>query len=116
MVVASVIVSGVLAAVVAVAALRKLSHRDAVVESYARAGVPEPWLNRLAVLLLLASAGLVIGTWWAPVGVAASAGLLAYFLIAVVFHVRAKDVAQVMTPSVLVVLAAAALILRIGAR
>jgi hypothetical protein len=116
MVVAWVIVSGVLAAMVGVSALRKLTHRDVVVETYARAGVPESWLNRLAAVLLVASAALIIGTWWAPLGVAASAGLLAYFLLAVGFHVRAKDVAHVMTPLVLVVLAAAALILRIATR
>jgi hypothetical protein len=114
MVVASIVVSSLLAAMVSVSALRKLTHQDVVVESYARAGVPESWLNRLAALLLAAGAALVAGNWWAPLGVAASAGLLVYFLLAIGFHVRAKDLAHAATPSALVLLAIAALMLRVA--
>ena len=60
-----------LAAALVYAAIRKLSHQSAVVESYARLGVPETRLNGLAALLLVASAGLLLGVWWNPFGIAA---------------------------------------------
>ena len=59
-----VVISMVVAALLAGSAALKLSHRPAAVESYRKAGVPESWLNGLASLLLLAAAGLVVGLWW----------------------------------------------------
>jgi DoxX-like family len=114
MFVASVAVSIVLAALIGFSAARKLTHRPDVVESYRRAGVPESWLNGLAVLLFIAAAGLIVGQWWALVGIAAAAGLVGYFVVAVAFHVRAKDIAHAATPVLLAVLAAAVLVLRIS--
>jgi hypothetical protein len=40
---------------------------------------------------LLAAAGLVIGVWVPEVGLAACVGLVAYFLLAIGAHVRARD-------------------------
>jgi DoxX-like family len=113
MVVASVIVSMLLAVLIGYAAARKLTHRPEVVESYRRAGVPESWLDGLAALLLAAAAGLVVGVWWPLAGTAAAAGLVGYFAIAIGSHLRAKDTAQLATPVVLVVLAAAAFVLHL---
>lgn len=113
MFVAWAVVSVLLAALISYSAARKLTHRPEVVESYRRAGVPEAWLNPLAGLLLAAAAALVVGMWWPLAGVAAAAGLAAYFTIAVVFHLRAKDTAHVATPGVLALLAGAALVLRL---
>jgi DoxX-like family len=112
--IAAVVVSAVLATLIAFSAAMKLTHRPAVVESYREAGVPESWLNGLAALLLLAAAGLVVGIWWPIAGIAASIGLVAYFVLAVGFHVRANDTAHVVTPAVLVVLAAAAVVLGVA--
>ena len=70
-------------------------------------GVPESWLNRLAGLLLLAAAGLVVGLWWPIAGIAAAIGLVVYFVVAVGFHVRANDTAHVATPGVLASVAVA---------
>jgi hypothetical protein len=114
MVVASVIVSVLLAALIAYSAARKLTHRPEVVESYRRAGVPQTWLNGLAALLFAAAVGLVVGQWWAAVGIAAAAGLVVYFAVAMVFHVRAKDTAHLATPAVLALLAAATLALQVA--
>jgi DoxX-like family len=111
--VASIIVSSILAALVGVAAVRKLTHAPDVVASYAAAGVPEEWLNRLAVLLLSAATGLVLGHWWAPAGIAAAGGLVGYFAVAVAFHVRAGDSEHVGNPTALGVVAVVALVLRI---
>ena len=115
MVTASIVVSSLLAALISYSAVLKLTHRPKVVEDYRRAGVPERWLNRLAALLLASAAGLVVGHWWALAGIASASGLIAYFALAVAFHVRAKDQANAVTPVVLMVLAAAALGLRFAA-
>jgi hypothetical protein len=109
------IVSAVLAALLVLTAARKLSHRDDVVASYARVGVPEARLNQLAMILLLGAAGLIIGIVWAPIGVAAAIGLVAYFVAAVAAHIRADDVGRLPTPLAFEGLAVAALALRLAA-
>ena len=115
MVTASIVVSSLLAALISYSAVLKLTHRREVVEDYRRAGVPERWLNWLGALLLASAAGLVIGHWWALAGIFAASGLIAYFALAVAFHFRSSDTANAVTPVVLMVLAAAALGLRLVA-
>ena len=114
MVVATSVVSVLLAALLVVTAARKLGHRPAVVATYQRVGVPEERLNQLAVLLLAGAAGLVVGLWWEPVGVAAAAALVAYFLLAIGAHVRARDTATMSMPALYLALSAAALVLQIA--
>jgi len=110
---ARIAVSVLLAVLLVVTAARKLSHRDAVVATYRRVGVPEERLNQLAALLLAGAAGLVAGLWWTPVGVAAAAALVAYFVLAIGAHMRARDAANAPTPAVYLALAAAALVLHL---
>jgi DoxX-like family len=107
-------VSILLATLLAVAAIRKLSHRPAVVETYLRVGVPEDRLDQLAVILLSGAAGLLVGLVWAPIGVAAAIGVVIYFLVAIAFHVRADDAEHAPTPVIIWLLAAAALGLQIA--
>jgi hypothetical protein len=114
MFVATVIVSSLLAALLAFAAIRKLSHRPDVVETYARVGVPEKRLNTLAMILLAGAAGLIAGLFWAPLGVAAAIGTVVYFMLAVAAHIRAGDTANLPTPVVIELLAVAALVLRVA--
>jgi hypothetical protein len=102
MVVASVVVSVLLAALVGYAAARKLTHRPEVVESYRRAGVREAWLNGLAVLLLAAAAGLVVGVWWPIIGIAAAASTVSTMgvaMLAVSFARRWNPTAIVKYPT-----------------
>jgi hypothetical protein len=112
---ATLAVSVLLASLIAYSAIRKLSHRPAVVETYLRAGVPEEWLDRLAIVLIAGAAGLLAGLAWAPIGIAAAAALTAYFLVAVAFHVRANDAEHVPTPLTIALLAAVALGLQLAA-
>jgi len=114
MFIASIVVSGLLAAAICYSAALKVTHRPEVVDNYRRAGVPESWLNGLAALLLAAAAGLLVGQWWPPAGILAAAGLIAYFALAVVCHVRAKDTANLATPAALSLLSIAALALRVS--
>lgn len=113
MFVTTAIVSGLLAALLALSAVRKLSHREAVVRSYLRVGVPEDKLNYLAFILIVGAAGLVAGLWWTPIGVAAAVGLVCYFLGAVTFHIRAGDPRNLPLPLGFEALAIAALVLHL---
>ena len=111
--VATVIVSALLAALLTFAAIRKLSHREEVVETYTRVGVPEDKLDYLAIILLAGAAGLILGLLWTPLGVAAAVGVTCYFLVAIAFHIRANDARNLPTPMVIAGMAVAALVLQL---
>jgi len=76
--------------------------------------VPEGKLNYLAVILLAGAAGLILGLFWGPIGVAAAIGLIAYFLLAIAAHIRHDDNENLPTPVVIELMAVAALVLRLG--
>lgn len=107
-------VSVLLAALLTWSAIRKLSHREDVVRSYVRVGVAEDKLNALAIILLAGAVGLVLGLAWAPIGIAAAAAVVCYFLIAIAFHIRAHDVGNLPMPLTFAVMAAIALALRLA--
>lgn len=109
--IATAAVSLPLAALLVFAALRKLGHRPEVVATYTRVGVPEERLNLLAALLLAGAAGVVVGLFWTPVGIAAAAALVAYFALAIGAHLRARDAANAFMPAFYLLLALATLIL-----
>jgi DoxX-like protein len=111
---ATIAVSALLALLLAFSAARKLTHREEVVQSYLRAGVPEERLNLLAAVILAGAAGLIAGLFWAPFGIAAAAALVCYFLVAVAFHIRAGDERNISVPLALALLAAAAMVLRLA--
>jgi DoxX-like family len=110
---ATIAVSILLAAALAYAAVRKLSHRPDVVRSYARVGVPDDKLDSLAFILLAGAAGLLAGLLWAPIGTAATVGVIAYFVLAIAAHIRAHDIENLPTPLVIELLAVTALVLRL---
>jgi DoxX-like family len=112
--VATAIVSFLLAGLLATAAARKLSHREPIVQSYVRVGVPEDKLDYLAVILLAGASGLLLGLLWAPVGIAAAVGVVCYFVVAVGFHLRAHDVRGLPTPLAIAAIAAIALALQLA--
>lgn len=112
MFIATVVTSVVLAGVLAVSARLKLSHRDEVVATYARVGVPERRLDLLAVLLLVGAAEVLVGLVWAPVGIAAGACLTGYILLAIGAHIRHRGLAHVGPPISLTLFSVTALVLR----
>ncbi len=114
MFVAAAIVSVVLAALLVYTAIRKLSHSNDVVRSYARVGVPEHRLDALAGIVLAGAAGLLVGLWWKPLGVAAAGCLVIYFAIACGFHIHFRDLRNLATPVIMVVLAIASLALQLA--
>jgi DoxX-like family len=113
--VAAAIVSLLLAALLTYSAIRKLGHRPAVVATYTRVGVPQDKLDILAYILLAGAAGLALGLLWAPVGIAAAAGIVTYFALAIASHIRADDIVSLPTPLTVELLAIAALTLQLAA-
>jgi hypothetical protein len=112
--VATVVTSALLAVVLTGSAAMKLSHREPVVRSYLRVGVPEHRLNLLAGILLAGAAGLLTGIAWPPVGLAAASGVVCYFVLAAGAHIRAGDIRNIATPVAILTLAALTLTLRLA--
>ena len=57
--------------------------------------------------------GIVAGLWIEPLGIAAAAGLTAYFIGALIGHLRVGDTQGMTMPLVPLVLSAATLVLRV---
>jgi DoxX-like family len=110
----SVATSVLLAALLTHSAITKLSHRERFVQGYIRVGVPEDKLDYLAIILLAGAAGLVLGLFWEPIGVAATIGVILYFLVAIAFHIRADDAEHLPAPLAIALIAVAALILQLA--
>ncbi|MCF4120524.1 DoxX family protein [Antribacter sp. KLBMP9083] len=113
MLVASVVVSALLALVTFASGGNKIVRNKTFVTQLTGLGVPEKYIPVLGTLLVAGGAGLVLGIWWAPLGIAAAAALALYFLGAVVTHLRAGDTKGVVPVVVLTLLSAAALVLRV---
>jgi DoxX-like family len=111
---ATAVVSALLALAMAYSAVRKLSHHEEYIGGYLRVGVPEDKLNYLATILIAGAAGLILGLFWAPLGVAAAIGVVLYFGTAIAFHIRADDAKNMPTPLALLVLGAAVLALQLA--
>ena len=79
-------------------------------------GVPLVWFPVLAACELAGALGLLAGIRRRGLGTAAAAGMIVYFVGAVLGHVRVGDSAGAWTPVPLLFLALAALLTRIRAR
>jgi hypothetical protein len=80
-------------------------------------GVPLRAFPVLAVLEIAGGVGLLVGIGLKPLGVAAGASLVAYFVVAITSHLRVRDLsAEHVFPAVLMlVMSVAALALRLAA-
>jgi len=108
---AAVAVTFALAAILLVSARGKLVRDPVQMKTMARVGFPEDRLWLLAAAEMAGAGGMAIGLIWWPIGTAAAAGVVAYFLGATIAHLRVRDW-QVTAPAVLFAAAVAALILR----
>lgn len=79
-------------------------------ETLTRLGVPSSWYTMLALLKFAGAAGLLIGIFYRPLGIAAAIGV-PFFIGAVISHLRVRDVKAVPVPFVLVLASAAPLVL-----
>lgn len=69
-----------------------------MVDNLADYGVPRSWWAWLGSAKALGAAGLLIGLWMPAVGVAAAAGLVLYFLGAVVTVLRSRAYSHIPFP------------------
>jgi hypothetical protein len=107
------IASVLLALVLLVSAYGKLRRDPGQVRTLTRVGVPQRLIPVLAALEIAAALGLLAGLFWTPIGIAAAAGVVAYFLGAVGSHLRVKDF-NVTAPAVLLLAGGATLTLSIA--
>src|SRR4051794_8936259 len=82
-----------------------------VVANSAEVGVAASWVPLLRALKAAGVGGLVIGLFGiAPIGIAAAAGLVAFFIGAVATHIRARVFYNIAFPTAYLALAAASLV------
>ena len=93
-------------------AYAKLTKNKRIVDGLTGIGVPLGIFPFLASCEIAGAAGLLVGLWYAPLGIAAAIGLVLYFLGAVGTHLRKQDFKGLPTPLVIFILAAGALSLR----
>jgi hypothetical protein len=115
MFVACVVVTVLIAVMAAASGVMKLRRAPQIVDALVnKLELPMSWLTPLAALELAGAIGALIGLAVAPLGIAAAAGLVAYFVGAAVTHVVRHDTPGIVRPLPFVALAAAALVLRIA--
>jgi uncharacterized membrane protein YphA (DoxX/SURF4 family) len=112
--IALVITTALLALICLNSALMKLRENEQVVAVIGgTVGVPARYFPVLAALEIAGAAGIVLGLWVAPLGIAAAVGLVAYFVGAVAGHLRVRDLKNLAMPLPPLVLAIAVLVLRL---
>jgi uncharacterized membrane protein YphA (DoxX/SURF4 family) len=94
-------ISLLLAAACLLPAAGKLTGQPKMRQSAAHFGIPWPRYRLIGVIELAAAAGVLIGLWWHPLGVAAAAGMALLLLGALITHLRAADSGKEMAPALL---------------
>lgn len=113
MFIALVITTALLALICVFSASMKLrQHEQVVTVIGGTVGVPARYFPVLAALEVAGAAGIVAGLWFALLGIAAAAGLTAYFIGAVGGHLRVRDTKNLAMPLPPLVLSVAVLVLR----
>jgi hypothetical protein len=111
---ACVVVTLLLAFVVFGSAMGKLQEIGQVRQLIDHVGMGR-WLRALGFVELAGAIGLIVGLFWAPIGIAAAAGLILYFLGAMIAHIRVHDpLGPIMAPAVPLMFAVASLVLRLA--
>jgi uncharacterized membrane protein YphA (DoxX/SURF4 family) len=111
---ALLILTVLLAAICLNSAAMKLRKNEAVLASiHGTVGVPLRHLPVLAGLEVAGAAGILIGLWFEPLGIAAAIGLVAYFVGAVIGHLHVRDTKGVAAPVLPLVLSVAVLVLHL---
>jgi hypothetical protein len=112
MFIAYAVVAIALSAALVASAVAKLTKQPRIVDGISGLGVPLSWFPGLAAAEIAGAIGLIIGLWVPALGIAAGIGVVAYFVGAVTFHVRAND-RDLVAPAVLGLVAVAATVLRL---
>ncbi|MBO0869387.1 MAG: DoxX family protein [Micromonosporaceae bacterium] len=113
MFIVTIVLSGLLAIVFVGTGVRKVPGGSAIAAEANHLGFSPRAYQVIGVLELAAVAGLLIGLAWAPLGIAAAAGLVLLMAGAAVAHRRAGDpIPRIAAPAALCVIAAATVVLR----
>jgi uncharacterized membrane protein YphA (DoxX/SURF4 family) len=112
MFIATAVLSALFAALLLFSALGKLRRDPAQMRTMRTVGFPERRVWLLAVAETAGAAGLIAGLFWWPLGVAAAAGTIAYFVGAAGSHLRVRDHRGIAPAVVLTLVGVAALVLR----
>jgi hypothetical protein len=113
--IALVIATILLAGMCGMSASTKFRKREQAVEIIGGVvGVPVRFFPVLGSFLLAGTAGVLVGLWVAPVGVAAAAALVLYFLGAAAGHIRVGDTKHLAMPLPPLLLSVVVLVLRIA--
>ena len=94
-----VTISLLLAAACLLPAAGKLLGHPKMRQSAEHFGILWPRYRLIGVAELAAAAGILIGLWWHPLGLAAAAGMALLLIGALVTHRRAADGAKEMAPA-----------------
>lgn len=94
-------ISLLLAAVCLLPAAGKLLGHPKMRQSAAHFGVPWPRYRLIGAAELAAAAGILVGLWWHPIGLAAAAGMILLLTGALITHRRAADSGKDMAPALL---------------
>lgn len=86
-----VVVTILAAAANAFAAANDFIRPKWLLANMVRVGVPESWLTTLGVLKTAGTLGLLAGIAVPVIGMAAAAGLVLFFIGAIITHLRARD-------------------------
>ena len=98
------------------AAYVDLASAEWVIANMTKYGIPRSWLFSLGALKALGAVGLLIGIGVPSIGVAASLGLVLYFIGAVVTVVWSGWYSHLHFPTPFLLLAVASLVLRLATR
>ncbi|AJE44455.1 DoxX family protein [Streptomyces nodosus] len=101
-----IVVSAVFAALLLASAGGKLARQEMQMTTLRKVGFPEDKAWLLGACEVAGAGGLVLGVWRPPLAIAASCGLILYFLGAIASHVRIRDFA--VAPAVMMLALAAA--------
>lgn len=114
MFIALAIITVLLAALVAGSAAKKLQKDPQVLDVIGgTVGVPDRYIPVLAALELAGATGILLGLWLEPLGIAAAAGLVAYFIGAIIGHLRVGDTKGAAMPAMPLLLSITVLVLRV---
>lgn len=106
-----VILTAISIAANAAVAVATLFRAKFVVATLGEVSLPGSWLPLLAGLQLCGAAGLLLGLLGVPaIGTAAAAGLVLFYLSAVVTHLRAGAYRSIPSPALFLTLAVATLV------
>ena len=112
--IAYLVITTLLAAIVTFSGIGKIRRDPYIVQSiHEVVGIPLKYFPLLAACEFAGALGVVLGIWWPCIGFAAGIGLVIYFVGATVSHVRVSDVKGIGPAAFMLVIAAAAVALRI---